>query len=425
MLWGRIEGFIDRLEADLSGIVQDLRQLAVTHVNQNPRIARPLFGLLRQRRPILLTENVAVVTRFADVQEVLSRGDVFTVPFYKEKMEALAGPFILGMGPGAQYDHDSAILDKAIRHEDAAWIARIVDECAGEVVAAAAPTGKLDVVADLADRVAARIAGEYFGTPGPDERTWIYWARWVFHELFINIDNNPDIREHADAAAAGMRMYVDQAVAQRKASGAPGDDVTSRLLQLQADPATRFSDTEIRTNILGYIVGLIAPVSKAASLALDELLNRPEALAGAQQAARDGNSDLVSAYVFEALRFNPHNPGLLRVCAQDFPLAQGTDRETTIPAGIVTVAATQSAMFDDDVLPDPDAFRLDRPWDHYLHFGYAQHSCGGQQIARVALPRIVAAVLRFKDLRRAPGKEGDLKWEGPFPRSMTLEFAPE
>lgn len=425
MLWGRIEALADRLEADLFSVVEDLKQFAVTYVNQNPRLPGPLFGLLRSRRPILVTDNVAVVTRHADVREVLSRGDVFTVPFYKEKMEALAGPFILGMGPGAPYDRDSGILDRAIRHEDASWIARIVEDCAREIVQAAAPDGKLDFVAALSDRVAVRIAAEYFGTPGPDERTWAYWARWVFHELFINIDNNPEIREHAEAAAAGMRIAVAQTVAERRAAGAPGDDVVQRLLQMQRGPADSFDDTEIRTNVLGYVVGLIAPVSKAASLALDELLNRPDELAGAQQAARDGNIELVSAYVFEALRFNPHNPGLLRVCAQDFALAQGTERETVIPAGLVTVAATQAAMFDDSVLPDPNAFRLDRPWEHYLHFGYAQHTCGGEQIARVALPRIIAAVLRLKGLRRTAGREGDLQWDGPFPRHLTLEFDPE
>jgi cytochrome P450 len=203
------------------------------------------------------------------------------------------------------------------------------------------------------------------------------------------------------------------------------DDIVARLLQLQGDPATSFSDSEIRTNLLGYVVGGIPTISKAADLALDELLNRPAELAGAQQAARDGNLDLVAAYVFEALRFNPHNPGLIRVCASDYVLGRGTSYETTIPAGMVTLAATQSAMFDGDAVPNPDSFQLDRPWEQYLHFGSGQHSCGGEHVARTTIPRIAAALLRRRNLRRAPGAAGSLAWEGPFPSGMTLEFDPE
>ena len=89
------------------------------------------------------------------------------------------------------------------------------------------------------------------------------------------------------------------------------------------------------------------------------------------------------------------------------------------------MAATQSAMFDEDVVPNPEEFRTDRPWEHYLHFGYAQHTCGGEYIARAVIPQIAAAVLRQKNLRRARGEAGRLSWRGPFPRSMTLEFDPE
>ena len=50
--------------------------------------------------------------------------------------------------------------------------------------------------------------------------------------------------------------------------------------------------------------------------ALEQLLRRPDALAGAQQAARDGDDKLLAGYFFEAMRFDPLGPALPRVATQ-------------------------------------------------------------------------------------------------------------
>ena len=95
--------------------------------------------------------------------------------------------------------------------------------------------------------------------------------------------------------------------------------------------------------------------------ALDQLLQRPDALAQAHAAAAAGNDALFAAYVFEALRFNPNNPGVFRVAAEDYTVAKGTMRATTIPKGASVLAATQSAMFDENKVDSPNEFRVDRP----------------------------------------------------------------
>src|SRR5271155_491746 len=65
---------------------------------------RPIFALLRMLKPILLVKNYAIVTRFDDVQEVLSRDDIFQVT-YGEKMEVTTGGnnFFLGMQNSPEY----------------------------------------------------------------------------------------------------------------------------------------------------------------------------------------------------------------------------------------------------------------------------------------------------------------------------------
>ena len=50
---------------------------------------------------------------------------------------------------------------------------------------------------------------------------------------------------------------------------------------------------------------------------MDELLNRPDALATAQKAARADDDALLAQHCWEALRFNPFNPVLYRRATHD------------------------------------------------------------------------------------------------------------
>ena len=240
---------------------------------------------------------------------------------------------------------------------------------------------------------------------------------------------NPAITAQAVGASAEMRSYLDGVIASRKAEIADGvegpDDVVGRLIHMQPNAQTSLNDTSLRNNLFGVIVGAIPTTSKATALALNDLLSRPDVLTGAQQAAKNGDEQLVAAYITEAMRFAPQNPGLLRKCAVDYTVAKGTLRETTIPAGTITFVATQSAMLDGHVIDDPQDFRVDRPSYHYMHFGSGMHTCFGQYINRIQIPLIGKALLQQKNLRRAPGTAGELIQDGPFPTSLTVEFDPE
>jgi cytochrome P450 len=128
--------------------------------------------------------------------------------------------------------------------------------------------------------------------------------------------------------------------------------------------------------------------------------------------------------MWEAMRLAPQGPGLLRRAARDFAVAEGEHRETTIPAGTLTFAATQSAMLDGDVVDDPEDFRTDRPAHHYLHFGTGMHACFGRFANAMQIPIAAKALLARQDLARADGDAGRLRKAGPFPASMTVTFRP-
>src|SRR5205823_2429643 len=90
--------------------------------------------------------------------------------------------------------------------------------------------------------------------------------------------------------------------------------------------------------------------------AMEQLLRRPDALAAAQQAARDGNDKLLGGYVFEAMRFDPLAPALPRVAVVERTIAVGSARATKVPKGATVLVAFSSAMMDERRLPDPRRF---------------------------------------------------------------------
>jgi cytochrome P450 len=421
---GRLKDTLARVEAegmhlltaaedDVMHFIGGLKQ----HFTEHPE---PVFAILRNIKPILLVKNFALVTRYRDVQEVLARDDVFQVP-YGQKMEIVTGGpnFFLGMPNSPEYERDTSHMRTAMRREDIARIAALVARTAEDLVAAS--NGKLDVV-QLSRVVPVRWIASYFGCPAKSEQDLADWATVVFQYLFTDVNNDPAVGAAARDAAAKLRPWLDGIIAQRKAQPTPADDVLGRCLALQALGLPAMDDISIRNNLLGLIVGAIPTTSKCCAQALDVLLQRPEELAKAQAAARANDDALLAQYVFEALRFNPNNPGVIRIAAEDYTVAKGELHATTIPKGAQVLAATQSAMFDGRIVDSPNEFRIGRPDFAYMHFGFGLHQCFGQYVNRVQIPGILKPLLRRKELQRSAGDRGQLQMQGPFPSALEVSF---
>lgn len=364
----------------------------------------------------------ALVTRNADVREVLSRDDDFEV-VYAPRMEVITGGenFFLGMQPSGRYTQDVSNMRLAVRRDDVAnRVVPFVATRATELVATA--TGHIDVPQALSLRVPAQLLGNYFGLPGPSEKKMIEWTTILFWYLFADLTAAAEVSTRATAAAAEFRTYLDTVIAARKLQSAVHDDILGRCLAMQG-VTPGMDDLGIRNNLIGLMIGAVPTTSKAAVQALDQLLDRPHALAGAQVAARSDDDDLLARYVFEALRFNPGNPVIYRRAVHNTVIARNTLRAQKIPKSTMVFAANFSAMFDPLQLPTPDAFRTDRPWAHYILWGYGLHTCFGDHINRAMIPGLLKPLLKKNNLRRKGGKAGQIDTEGtPFPVHFVVEF---
>jgi cytochrome P450 len=382
-------------------------------------------NLTLQRKFVAAYDNTgtAFVTRFDDVKDVLRRDQDFEVVYGPRMMQITAGHnFFLGMQDSPDYTRDVSNMRLAVRRDDLPSIIAPFAATLAATLVGAAP-GRIDVPQDLTLRVPAQLLGAYFGTPGPTERELIAWTTVTFWYLFIDLAADPALDARALNAAAQCRAYLDAVIAERKAHPSDRDDVLNRCLAMQRAGLPGMDDLGIRNNLIGLIIGAVPTTSKAAVQALDQLLDRPEALAGAQRAARADDDALLARHVFEALRFNPINPVIYRRATRDTVIAPNTLRAIVVPRSSMVLAANLSAMFDRLRIDDPESFRTDRPWSNYILWGDGLHTCFGAHINQVLIPAILKPLLQKKGLRRAPGVAGKIDTEGtPFPAHLWLEF---
>jgi cytochrome P450 len=384
-------------------------------------VLRTLFADARAVSPILVVGARALVTSFAGVTEILTHPSFGVKEVYAARMERTTGAFFLGMDPGPQYDREATLARRAVRPGDLETVRAIARESAATLIDEARSEGTIDAVAGFSRIIPIRIVQRFFGVPGPNDADLMRWMRTLFWEIFLNWSNDATIAAAADASSSELGPYLRDLIESRKrerAAGAPGDDFLRRLVDQQGQPDGGFDDDGIRRNIGGIIVGAVDTQSKAIAQALEQLLKRPSALEVARLAVRAGDDALLSAAVFEALRFNPLNPVLPRVCQREVVLGENTRHAKTIPQGTFIFAATLGAMFDGAAIDAPDEFRTERPPTDYLHFGLGVHRCFGERFNDVVLPEAIKAILSLPGLRL----DGALQYDGPFPEHLKLRF---
>ena len=340
------------------------------------------------------------------------------------------------------------------------------------------PVAKRPGSFDLADEMLAYYGEPLDGQPQtalgrhdgviPDERQMYAWIKAAFQHFFNNVQKNPVVQAQGFRSCRQLLAYVLREIGiqrQRILNGEPvADTMLTRLLHFQLGRSTAtverppdldlrlVSDLRIAENVMGTIVGAVAGQEEATCRVIDSLLRlqegeyRTEGPAGsrygsfaeARQCALNvvqGTKQAESraalyAYFLEALRLQPQGEVLLRKCAREGARI-GDSRP--IASGTLVFASQGSAMTD---VPEPDAFILGRPREHYLQYGWGRHTCLGQFVSPVIIVESIAALLALQDLARAPAGAGESSFpverrtgrlqlddENLYATSFTLRFS--
>ncbi|MEM7037197.1 MAG: cytochrome P450 [Bacteroidota bacterium] len=390
------------------------------------KLTRKAFGIMRTIAPKITFGKNIYLFRDADVREILRRDKDFTLRQINEKkIVRRIGEFLLNMDDSPQYRLEVGVLRSIILPEDPERIRNFVRTHSRELAQKLAGKIRFDMVQDFARIIPLRLTGDYMGFPGPDDATMLKWNRDLFADIFLNLSDKPDIAAAGEESAAGLNAYMSDLIAKRKQALEHGarlpNDLLSRLLTKQQGQGPSLDDDGIRRNMAGVLMGGIEPTAKAVTNILDELFHRPDLLAEAREAAENDAIDIVSKIAFEAFRFRPNLPVILRW--NESPQTIGGDgrKRRRLKGQKRIFAFINSAMFDGRAFPEPEAFSLDRPKADYLYFGAGLHKCYGNYINYIQIPEMLAALLRIPNLRPVPGRDGKIVKDGTFPDRWLLE----
>ena len=391
-----------------------------------------LFYMLQKRFPVLSIgpAKIVAVSRHDLVVDVLNRDEDFTIKeINAKKMADQKGTFFLGMDRNnPQFNRERDFVRKATHKDDLDTIRTYVRTHADAICKNVQPLGKLDVVQSLNYAVLLGVLDSYFGVPAPVISQMKRWQRTMFYDLFLNFTGNPEKHHAAVQSGKERTAWVRSLITKRKEDLQKGkeidDNILNRLIKMQQQPAYSWADDDVvRRNIGGLLTGLQETTSKAVIFSLQELFKRPQELQGAITAAKAYDMDTVKGYVYEALRFNPVQPGVLRF-SETKQIIKGAGKKTyTIKGNRKIMALTSGAMFDPVTFPDPKKFNPKRD-ARYMNWGFALHECYGKYINSVTIPELVAAVLRLENVapsKGALGRGSGLNM-GPFPNNYVVTF---
>jgi cytochrome P450 len=401
------------------------------------------FGLLRRFRPVFIFKKLLVVTRARDVREVLQRFDDFTLGDFIDPGMPW-GTFLMTVDWRQQHAQERQLLQDAVDPTDVDKIRAIVDaRCHRQINAAG---GQIDVVSQLLEPVVVDIAKEYFGVPplAGCTRKMAHAMRDLAGIIMVNppVGSEPWSRSRANIANVTDLLLKELSHKRSALAGPPPspptNDLLTRLVQRLhgAGGPNWFDEDWIRRYLTGLLATGGATIVRAGAGAIDQILAHPGGLEKAQavaielnQAAQSGAQQRVDElrgtlrhFVYEALRFRPMLPLLIRDTPREAVIAYGMKEARIVPAGTRVLAPPLSAMFDSEAFSDPEHFDPSRPFECYLHFGFGPRHCFGQYIAETVLLEIFRSVLVLPDLSRAAGSKGRLAFDGPVATGLVVTF---
>jgi cytochrome P450 len=262
-------------------------------------------------RPIKLGSTV-IAARHADVTEMLARDLDFRIaPVNAGRIDAVNGPFVLGMDRGGTLAQERSALYRALAQVDLASIsATIRDEAERRLNVG---DGALDVVGGYARPIAAETARALFGIAGPDPQTFMEVARAIFAHTFLNLTGDKEVEARALRAAPLMRSWLGAEIARRRATGHFGSDLMAGLMRER----DALDDDGVRRTLGGMLVGSIDTTATAVAKIV-ATIGRDRPLAQRMAADLDDESRLCG-WCQDALRRWPHNPILQRPSTGELP----------------------------------------------------------------------------------------------------------
>ncbi|MFI2367535.1 cytochrome P450 [Streptomyces sp. NPDC018833] len=278
-----------------------------------------------------------------------------------------------------------ALLSRAFTPKAVAVLRDHICGAVERIIMEIAPTGRMDIVADLARPLPLTIICDLLDVPEEDRLTLSSWSDPIAAAIGSS-RLDADERRAASQSMAHMLACLRTLLTRHDA---PAPHTLRALLTKQAKDTDQDFDELLANCALLLIAGHETTTHFIGNAAL-ALLRNP---AAADQLRR--RPDLIPAAVEELLRYDSPVQLMLRRARHRLELAG-----RTIDAGQVLLLVCGAANRDPDAFPNPDELDFHRSGGRHVAFGYGPHFCLGAALARLQGAVVLEAVLtRLPHLR--------------------------
>jgi cytochrome P450 len=217
-----------------------------------------------------------------------------------------------------------------------------------------------------------------------------------------------EARREAGIALKGLYDSIHELVVQRRAEGATGDDLVSRLIRAEYE-GRKLDDHEVVTFVRSLLPAATETTTRSFSSVMALLLQDEQLLARVR-----ADRTLVPKLIDEAVRFEPVSTFKVREAARDLEIGG-----VKVPKGAFVQCMVASANRDESVFENADTFDIDRRQKPSFGFGFGPHMCIGQFVAKIELQCAINAALDlFPNLRLDPSRPAP-KIEGAMLRGAS------
>jgi cytochrome P450 len=251
-----------------------------------------------------------------------------------------------------------------------------VEKCATWLLDQKIADGKMDMVSDFTNPVAAILTMKMVGLPC---ESWTYYAE-VFHSVNSNAK---DTEKFARAQAMMAEMISELLRVAEERRHDPRQDIISKLVALEVEDGRHLREDELVGVLWNLIGGGLDTTTSLTSFSLYHL----DAHHSLRQRLIDDPELLIPA-TEEFLRFTSVNETLSRTVTEDIELGG-----QQLKRGDFLVLSWLSANFDEKVFDRPDEVVLDRSPNPHMAFGVGPHRCIGMHVARSLFEVMMREVL--------------------------------